>query len=59
MADQNGWITLFGGKDLKTLYIASARQGLTTEELAQQPAAGGVFAIEVDVPGLPENIVKL
>jgi len=49
----------FGGKDLKTLYISSAREGLTADELAQQPTAGGVFAIEVDVPGLPESIVKL
>jgi sugar lactone lactonase YvrE len=49
----------FGGKDLKTLYITSARSGLTPEQLEQEPLAGGVFALEVDVPGLPEAIVKL
>ena len=41
----------FGGKDLKTLYITSARDGLTPEQLAAEPLAGGVFAIDVDVPG--------
>lgn len=49
----------FGGRDLKTLYITSAREGLSAEQLANEPLAGGVFAIEVDVPGLPENIVKI
>jgi sugar lactone lactonase YvrE len=49
----------FGGKDLKTLYITSARTGLTPEQLEKEPLAGGVFAIDVDVAGLPENIVKL
>ena len=49
----------FGGPDLKTLYITSAREGLTPEQLALEPLAGGVFAINVDVPGLPENLLKL
>jgi len=49
----------FGGKDLKTLYITSAREGLSAEQLAKEPLAGGVFSIDVDVPGLPENIIKL
>ena len=48
-----------GGKDLKTLYITSAREGLTAEQLAQEPLAGGVFAIDVDVPGQPENLARL
>lgn len=49
----------FGGDDLKTLYITSARQGLSDEQLAEQPHAGSVFSIQVDVPGLPETPVKL
>lgn len=48
-----------GGPDLKTLYITSAREGLTAEQLAKEPLAGGVFSVRVDVPGLPEAIVKL
>lgn len=49
----------FGGPDLKTLYITTARHGLSDDDLAKQPTAGGVFAIDVDVPGLPETPVKL
>jgi sugar lactone lactonase YvrE len=47
-----------GGSDLKTLYITSAREGLTHEQLEQEPLAGSIFAIRVDVPGQPENIFK-
>lgn len=48
----------FGGKDLKTLYITSAREGMTPDQLAKEELAGSVFAIEVDVPGLPENLFR-
>ena len=48
----------FGGKDLKTLYIVSAREHMTPDQLAASPASGGVFALEVDVPGLPENLFR-
>lgn len=47
-----------GGKDLKTLYITTARENMTADELAREPTAGSVFAIEVDVPGLPENLFR-
>jgi sugar lactone lactonase YvrE len=49
----------FGGDDLKTLYLTSARQGMSPEELAVEPHAGSVFSIRVDVPGMPESLVKL
>jgi sugar lactone lactonase YvrE len=49
----------FGGPDLKTLYITSAREGMTPEQLEAEPLAGSVFSIEVDVPGQPEPLVKL
>ena len=45
----------FGGPDLRTLYITSARENMTPEQLAAEPLAGALFAVEVDVPGLPEN----
>ena len=45
----------FGGPDLKTLYISSARQGRPPAELLDQPWAGCVLALDVDVPGLPAN----
>jgi L-arabinonolactonase len=44
---------MFGGPNLGTLYVTSARIGLTDEELAAQPQAGGVFALDVGVRGLP------
>lgn len=44
----------FGGLDLKTLFITTARQRHTPEDLAKTPLAGGIFAIPVEIPGLPE-----
>jgi sugar lactone lactonase YvrE len=43
----------FGGPDLKTAYVTSARKGLDAAALAAQPEAGDLFAFDVDVPGLP------
>ena len=45
----------FGGEDFKTIYLTSARKGRSPEELASFPESGGVFAMRVDVPGLPVN----
>lgn len=44
----------FGGPDLRTAYVTSARTGLSDEQLAEQPHAGGIFSFRVDVPGLAE-----
>jgi len=44
----------FGGPDLKTLYITSACEGLSRSALERGPLAGALFALETDVPGLPE-----
>ena len=44
----------FGGADLRTLYVTSARQMREPDELARLPQSGGIFAIAVDEPGLPE-----
>jgi sugar lactone lactonase YvrE len=43
----------FGGPDLTTLFISSATDGLSVEQRAQQPLAGGLFAVEVDARGVP------
>jgi xylono-1,5-lactonase len=48
----------FGGKDLRTLYITTAWKGLSAQERAEQPLAGGLFRVRVDVAGLPQNIVS-
>jgi sugar lactone lactonase YvrE len=45
----------FGGDDLKTLYLTSARKGRSATELLALPQSGGVFAMRVDVAGLPVN----
>ncbi len=44
----------FGGADLRTLFVTTARQKLTREELIAQPLAGSLFAVRLDVCGLPE-----
>ena len=43
----------FGGPDLTTLYVTSAWDGLSPDERAVQPLAGGLFALETGVRGLP------
>lgn len=48
----------FGGSDLKTLYIATARKNLDAAALEKEPAAGGLFAIEVDVAGQQERLIR-
>ena len=45
----------FGGRDLRTLYVTTARYGLTSEQLASEPDAGSLFAMEVGVAGLPDT----
>ncbi|MBN6738839.1 SMP-30/gluconolactonase/LRE family protein [Burkholderia multivorans] len=44
----------FGGDDLRTLYVTTARHGRPASELDALPLSGGVFAMDVDVPGLVE-----
>jgi len=45
----------FGGHDLRTLYITTAREKRPADELARQPLAGCVLHLRVPVPGLPVN----
>ena len=45
----------FGGPDLATLYVTTVRYGLSEAKLAEQPLAGGVFALDAGVKGLPEG----
>ena len=41
----------FGGEGLDRLYVTSARVGLSPAELARQPLAGGLFAVETGATG--------
>jgi sugar lactone lactonase YvrE len=43
----------FGGPDLRTVYVTTARQGATPEAIARYPQQGGLFAFEAPVAGLP------
>jgi sugar lactone lactonase YvrE len=49
----------FGGPDLKTLFITTARLHLTPEQRAEQPLAGGLFTARADVAGLAQTAVRL
>ncbi len=49
----------FGGPDLRTLFITTARQGRPAEELAEQPWAGCLLQLRVEVPGLAVPAVAL
>lgn len=45
----------FGGADLRTLFVTSARHGRSAAELAALPLSGCVFSMRMAVPGLPVN----
>lgn len=49
---QSPTMPCFGGPDMRTLYLTSARDGCTPEQLARYPQSGGLFALRTDVPGL-------
>ena len=45
----------FGGANLETLYITSARETMTPEQLRQAPLSGSLFAIETGIRGTPST----
>jgi len=45
----------FGGEDLATLYVTSARDGLSEAALAKQPLAGSLFKLDPGVRGVPQT----
>ena len=49
----------FGGKDLRTVFATTARQGLKPDRLADQPQAGDLFAFRAEVPGIASPLVRL
>jgi len=46
---------VFGGPDLTDLYVTSAMNGLTPEQLASEPEAGALFRVRPGVRGLPQH----
>ncbi|ARB93933.1 SMP-30/gluconolactonase/LRE family protein [Legionella longbeachae] len=49
----------FGDRDLSTLYITSARIGLSEEQLKLSPLSGSLFAMQTSFKGLPEPYFKV
>lgn len=45
----------FGGADMRTLFVSSARFGLSNAQLAVERLAGALFAIDTDARGLPAH----
>jgi sugar lactone lactonase YvrE len=45
----------FGGEDLTTLFITSARSGLSPQQLAAEPLAGALFSVQTDAVGQAPN----
>jgi L-arabinonolactonase len=48
----------FGGAGLSTLFVTSARVGLSSQQLAKEPLAGSLLAYDMDVCGVPEVICE-
>jgi sugar lactone lactonase YvrE len=46
----------FGGPDLRTLYITSAADGLTQQQLEREPLAGGLFAVAMPIAGVAADV---
>lgn len=49
----------FGGPDMSTLFITSARENLTPEQLLDQPLAGALFAVTTGTAGIPETPARI
>ena len=43
----------FGGPDYRTMFITTARAGMSFPQLDARPLSGSLFAVQVDIPGLP------
>jgi len=50
---------IFGGPDLKTLFVTSAKEDLNDDERRAEVLSGSVFALDVDVAGQPSSIFRL
>lgn len=48
----------FGGDELKTLFITTAREGLTPEQLREFPLSGSLFSCEQEVEGSDASFFK-
>ncbi|EHH69195.1 SMP-30/gluconolactonase/LRE family protein [Gluconobacter morbifer] len=49
----------FGGEDWKTVFVTTARKGLSEDVLKKEPHAGSLFAFRTDVPGIPQRLFRM
>lgn len=45
----------FGGQDMKTLFVTTARVRLSAQQIGDAPLSGSILALPVSTPGLPVN----
>ncbi|PQZ84540.1 gluconolaconase [Brevundimonas sp. MYb46] len=50
---------VFGGDDLRTLYCTTAWLGQDAAVRSAQPSLGGLYAVRVKTPGLPQSLIRL
>ena len=48
----------FGGPEMRTLYITTAKFGMSAAEQADYPAAGNIYSVRLPVPGRPRHRFK-
>lgn len=48
----------FGGEDLKTLFITTAKKGLSKSELEKYPQSGSIFTKILSIKGVESNLFK-
>jgi sugar lactone lactonase YvrE len=49
----------FGGTDLRTLYITTARYNRSDTELAQFPLSGFVLQMRIETPGRIDSVYRV
>lgn len=49
----------FGGEDLRSVYVSTARKGLSAADLDAQALAGALFTFRAPAPGLPQHRLQL
>lgn len=46
----------FGGEDMTTLFITTAKKGLSEKQLKEYPQSGDLFMVQTDIQGSPERV---
>jgi len=54
---KNPTCVAFSGRELDQLYVTTAREGLSAEDLDKLPESGGIYHWKSPIKGLPENEV--